>query len=129
MPSPPALRAAKAIAASGKPKQGQTTEDHWARIIDRETGVADLVAACEAALEYMRFTGVSHGHKSPEGFWFDQDQNEWVLLIAGAARLQFEDETVEMKAGSFVNIPAHRRHRVDWTDPDQPTIWLAIHYQ
>jgi hypothetical protein len=57
MPSPPALRAAKAIAAGDKPKQGQTKEDHWARIIDRETGVADLLAACEAALEYMRFTG------------------------------------------------------------------------
>jgi hypothetical protein len=57
MPSPPALRAAKALAASGKPKQGQTTEDLWARIIDRETGVADLLVACEAALEYMRFTG------------------------------------------------------------------------
>jgi len=57
MPSPPALRAAKAVAASGKPKQGQTKKDHWARIIDRETGAADLVAACEAALEYMRFTG------------------------------------------------------------------------
>ena len=57
MPSPPALRAAKAIAASGKPKQRQTTEDQWARIIDHETGVGDLVEACEAALEYMRFTG------------------------------------------------------------------------
>jgi hypothetical protein len=57
MPSPPALRAAKAIAASDKPKQGQSTEDYWARIIDRETGVAELLIACEAALEYMRFTG------------------------------------------------------------------------
>lgn len=57
MPSPPAIRAAKAIANSGKPKPGLTTEDHWARIIDRETGLDDLVAACEAALEYMRFTG------------------------------------------------------------------------
>ena len=71
---------------------------------------------------------VSHGHSSPEGFWYDQDQNEWVLLVAGAARLQFEDETVEMKTGSFVNIPPHRRHRVEWTDPSQSTIWLAIHY-
>ncbi len=57
MPSPPAIRAAKAIAASDKPKQGQTKEDYWARIIDRETGVADLLVACETALEYMRFTG------------------------------------------------------------------------
>jgi hypothetical protein len=57
MPSPPALRAAKAIANAGNPKPRQTTEDHWARIIDRETGMDDLLAACEAALEYMRFTG------------------------------------------------------------------------
>ena len=56
-PSQPALRAAKAIAASGNPKQGQSTEEYWARIIDRETGVADLLVACEAASEYVRFTG------------------------------------------------------------------------
>ena len=45
-----------------------------------------------------------------------------VLFVAGAARLRFEDEVVEMKPGSFLNIPAHRRHRVEWTDPDQHTI-------
>jgi hypothetical protein len=55
MPSQPAIRAAKAIANWWRTKEGQTTEDHWARIIDRETGVADL--ACEAAIEYKRFTG------------------------------------------------------------------------
>jgi cupin 2 domain-containing protein len=71
----------------------------------------------------------SYGNASPAGFWFDQDMHEWVMLITGAARLQFEGEPpVEMTAGSFINIPAHQRHRVDWTDPDQPTIWLAIHY-
>ena len=57
MPSQPAIRAAKALANCGEPKKGQTTEDHWTRIIDRETGVADLIIACEAAIEYMRFTG------------------------------------------------------------------------
>jgi cupin 2 domain-containing protein len=72
---------------------------------------------------------VSHGHASPEGFWYDQENHEWVLLVSGAARLRFEgEETVEMKVGSFVNIPAHKRHRVEWTDPDQATIWLAVHY-
>ena len=72
---------------------------------------------------------VSHGHASPDGFWYDQDSHEWVLLIAGAARLRFEgEEPVEMRPGSFINIPAHKRHRVEWTDPNQPTIWLAIHY-
>src|SRR5262249_9881361 len=61
---------------------------------------------------------VSHGHRSADDCWYDQAENEWVLLIAGAARLQFEDEIVEMTPGSFVNIPAHRRHRVAWTDPN-----------
>ena len=72
---------------------------------------------------------VSHGHASPEGFWYDQDQHEWVMVLAGAARLAFDGgEAVEMVAGSYVDIPAHRRHRVEWTDPDRPTVWLAIHY-
>ncbi len=72
---------------------------------------------------------VSLGHRSPEGFWYDQDSEEWVLLIQGAARLRFDgDEPIELRPGAFVNIPAHRRHRVEWTDPDEPTIWLAIHY-
>jgi cupin 2 domain-containing protein len=71
---------------------------------------------------------VSHGHASPEGFWYDQETSEWVLLASGAARLRFEGhEAIEMRAGSYVNIPAHQRHRVEWTDPNQPTVWLAIH--
>ena len=73
---------------------------------------------------------VSLGHSSPGGFWFDQDKHEWVVLLKGAARLRFEnaDEPIEMLPGSVVNIPAHQRHRVEWTDSTQPTIWLAIHY-
>lgn len=72
---------------------------------------------------------VSHGQTSPENFWYDQDQDEWVMLVKGAARLQFQNEAIEMTAGDFVNIPAHRRHRVEWTDPDQLTIWLAVFYE
>jgi cupin 2 domain-containing protein len=73
---------------------------------------------------------VSHGHASPPGFWYDQPRHEWVTVLAGAARLRFEGdaEAVELKPGDFVHIPAHRRHRVEWTTPDEPTIWLAIHY-
>ncbi len=53
-----------------------------------------------------------------------------MLLVKGAAPLMFEgEEPIDLRPGSFVNIPAHRRHRVEWTDPDQPTIWLAIHYE
>jgi len=73
---------------------------------------------------------VSHGHVSPPSFWYDQPQHEWVIVLKGAARLRFEDaaELVEMKPGDFVHIPAHRRHRVEWTTPEEPTIWLAVHF-
>jgi cupin 2 domain-containing protein len=73
---------------------------------------------------------ISLGHASPEGFWYDQETHEWVLLVKGVARLMFEgEEPIDLRPGSFVNIPARRRHRVEWTDPDQPTVWLAIHYE
>jgi cupin 2 domain-containing protein len=72
---------------------------------------------------------VSHGHASPADFWYNQAQHEWVIVLKGVARLQFEDGTVEMKPGNFVNIPAHKRHRVEWTTPDEPTVWLTVHYE
>src|SRR6187401_2221777 len=72
---------------------------------------------------------VSCGHPSPEEHWYDQEENEWVLVIQGAARLQFTDESVELKPGDWINIPARRKHRVDWTAPDVPTIWLAVFYE
>lgn len=71
---------------------------------------------------------VSHGHTTPVNYWYDQVQNEWVLLLKGAARLKIEDELVELTEGDCINIPAHRKHRVEWTTPDEPTIWLAVHY-
>jgi cupin 2 domain-containing protein len=71
---------------------------------------------------------VSYGHSSPEGFWYDQDQAEWVMLLQGAARLELEDRVVELRRGDFLNLPAHEKHRVAWTTPDEPTIWLAVHY-
>ncbi len=83
-----------------------------------------LLAAGKLRIERI----VSLGHASAEGFWFDQDQHEWVVLLQGAARLRFEEGEIELKPGSYLNIPAHRRHRVEWTTPNEPTIWLAIHY-
>ena len=73
---------------------------------------------------------VSNGHASPEDFWYDQEQDEWVMVLRGAARLRIKDEEqpIEMKPGAFVNIPAHTKHRVEWTAPDEPTIWLAVYY-
>ena len=69
---------------------------------------------------------VSHGHVSPAGFWYDQDEHAWVIVLKGAARLRFEDGMVEMRPGDFITIPAHQKHRVEWTTPEEPTIWLAV---
>ena len=73
---------------------------------------------------------VSLGQASPPGFWYDQDETEWIVLLAGAARLRFADENQlrDLAAGDWVEIAAHRRHRIEWTDPDQPTVWLAVFY-
>ena len=71
---------------------------------------------------------VSFGQESPPGFWYDQPEGEWVLLLAGAARLRFADEAQDraLDPGDWVHIAAHRRHRVAWTDPEHPTVWLAV---
>jgi cupin 2 domain-containing protein len=83
-----------------------------------------LVRAADVRIERI----ISHGHASPADFWYDQGQAEWVIVLKGAARLQFEDGTVEMKVGDFINIPAFKKHRVDWTTPDEPTVWLGVRY-
>lgn len=74
---------------------------------------------------------VSHGHCSPPGFWYDQAEHEWVLLLRGEATLRFErdNRTVQLSAGTHVNIPAHERHRVDRTADNAPTVWLAVFYR
>ena len=86
--------------------------------------VEELVSAPGVRIERI----VSHGQASPPGFWYDQDEAEFVVLLAGAARLRFADEDSPraLRPGDCVEIAAHRRHRVEWTDPDRPTLWLAV---
>ena len=74
---------------------------------------------------------VSAGHRTAAGEWYDQDRNEWVILISGRAGLLFEGEPEPrvLGPGDYVLIPAHRRHRVEWTDPAEKTFWLALHYE
>ena len=74
---------------------------------------------------------ISSGHATPPGEWYDQDTNEWVILLSGGAGLIFEGEGAAciLKPGDYIHIPAHRRHRVEWTDPNQETVWLALHYR
>jgi cupin 2 domain-containing protein len=72
---------------------------------------------------------VSTGQASPPGFWYDQDQTEWVIVLAGSASLLIggEAEPRILAPGDWVEIPPHVRHRVEWTDADEPTVWLALH--
>jgi cupin 2 domain-containing protein len=72
---------------------------------------------------------VSTGQASPPGFWYEQAEAEWVLLVSGEALLRFEDELEarRLRPGSYIDIAAGRRHRVESTAPDTQTIWLAIH--
>ncbi len=74
---------------------------------------------------------VSAGQATPIGEWYDQDRNEWVALLTGSAGLRFADEPEPrvLSPGDYLLIPAHRRHRVEWTDPVRPTVWLALHYR
>jgi cupin 2 domain-containing protein len=74
---------------------------------------------------------VSKGHATPAGEWYDQKEHEWVLLVSGSAglRIENEPELLILKPGDHLNLPAHCRHRVEWTDPATETIWLALHYR
>lgn len=74
---------------------------------------------------------VSRGHASPPDFWYDQDENEWVLVLQGSAGLRFEGEEdpVILQPGDYIFIPRHLKHRVEWTDSVRETIWLAVYYK
>lgn len=69
---------------------------------------------------------VSQGQRSPEGFWYDQEENEWVLLIEGEAELEFKTpkDSLYLKKGDWILIPAHKKHRINHTS--SPAIWLAV---
>ncbi len=70
---------------------------------------------------------ISGGHASAEGFWYEQEEDEWVMLMCGEARLLIEgrDEALEMKAGDHLELPAMLRHRIDSVSDD--ALWLAVH--
>ena len=72
---------------------------------------------------------VSRGQRSAPDTWYEQDRHEWVLLLKGAAKIRWEDGSeTELNQGDYVAIQARQKHRVEWTDPNQDTIWLAIHF-
>jgi cupin 2 domain-containing protein len=97
--------------------------DDMPQLLPKEV-VQTLISASDVRVERI----MSHGHASAADFWYDQPQHEWVIVLQGAARLQFEDSMFEMKVGDFINIPAFKKHRVDWTTPEEPTVWLGVRY-
>src|SRR5271165_1418611 len=89
--------------------------------------VVTLAEAPGAVVERI----VSTGQASPPGFWYDLDWPEWVILLAGQASLSIEGEAQPrtLKARDWLKLPAHRRHRVEWTQSHPPTVWLAVHWR
>ena len=94
-------------------------------------------SAGEESMTLAHFPGarieriVSTGQSSEAGFWYDQKQAEWVVLLSGSAALLFEGETAPriLRPGDYIEIPPHARHRVEWTDANEPTVWLAVHVE
>ncbi len=93
-----------------------------------EPGAGEAVTVLAQAPGFRVERIVSRGHRSPDGFWYDQPQHEWVLVVSGAAVLAYPDGRRDrLGPGDFVDLPPHTRHRVEWTDPDVDTVWIAVH--
>jgi cupin 2 domain-containing protein len=90
--------------------------------------VAEITEALVTARGVRLERIVSHGQASPAGFWYDQDEAEWVVVLSGSARLAIDSEPEDrlLRAGDAIFLPARWRHRVTWTDPDRPTVWLTL---
>ena len=86
----------------------------------------DLLATKSLKLERI----ISKGHATPPGEWYDQERDEWVILLAGNAGIRIEGQTevIDLKKGDYLLLPAHLKHRVEWTSAEEETIWLALHY-
>ena len=86
----------------------------------------NIVSASNVRIERI----VSSGGSSPESGWYDQEEDEWVIILEGSGAIRFEDgREVILKRGDYITIPAHSRHRVLWTDKTIKTIWLAVFYR
>lgn len=85
----------------------------------------ELVSAQNVRIERI----ISRGHSSPQQGWYDQTENEWVIVLDGSGTILFENGAeVKLEKGDYVNIPSHTRHKVTRTDPENITVWLAIFY-
>ena len=96
-----------------------------------ETLSEELIEEITSGASFTLKRIVSRGHATPQGKWYDQEQDEWVILLKGNADILIEgkSEMVSLKPGDYVHLPAHKKHRVERTDPDTETVWLALHYE
>lgn len=94
--------------------------------------LVEVLAEGKGHLRIVRL--VSQGHASPDGFWYDQEENEWVVLLKGSAVMSFENpvsgevDAIPLAPGDWIEIPAHAKHRVESTSPEDNTVWLAVHW-
>lgn len=93
----------------------------------KEEQISELLATDEVRIERI----VSRGQACGEDDWYDDEEAEWVIVLSGSARLLLEGETEprQLNPGDYIYIPPRKRHRVDWTDPDEITVWLAVHFR
>jgi cupin 2 domain-containing protein len=105
-----------------------TKKDLFADIPDhlKEELIETIIQTSNFRIERI----VSQGHSSKEGFWYDQSDNELVILLKGNATLRFENQSqlIKMEPGDYLHIEKHVRHRVEWTNPELETIWLTVYY-
>lgn len=73
---------------------------------------------------------ISMGQATKQGRWLRQKRNEWVVLLRGKAVLSFFGKAgvLKLKSGDYVFIPKNLRHRVEWSDPKEKSLWLAVHF-
>ena len=98
---------------------------------DLPSDISEEVTDLVAESRHVRIERiVSTGQASPEGFWYDQGEDEWVVVLQGEAKLIFQEsgKRVHLRPGDHISIPAHARHRVEWTTPGEPTVWLAVFF-
>lgn len=71
---------------------------------------------------------ISTGQTTPVGEWYDQERDEWVILLQGEASISYRDGfNISLKSGDYIFIPAHQKHRVEYTSSEPPCIWIAVH--
>lgn len=104
------------------------TGNIYSDIADRAPGEIFETLAESGKIRVERI--ISDSHASPESFWYDQDENEWVLLLKGSAALRFDGsgDVLILEPGDWVDIPAHVRRRVEWTDSEEKTVWVTVFY-